>query len=230
MTSPLVPIPFTVTCPFQQVSYDLITDLPIFSGFDSILVVVDHGLTKGVIFSLTMKTASALDIAKIFFNRVYSRFGLYDKIICDRGSQFAFLFAKELGKLLEYSLSLSTAYHPQTDGETECINQKLEVYLQIFCQNYPVLGLTASPPSNSQTITAPILSPTYPHSTSCMTMSLDLSPPSFPKPLFLRSTITSKNSQKPEKKQSPCMILHAKQWKIGTPASSFYLPKKIKCG
>ena len=137
MTPPLVPIPFTVTCPFQQVSYDLITDLPIFSGFDSILVVVDHGLTKGVIFSLTMKTASALDIAKIFFNRVYSRFGLYNKIICDRGSQFVFLFAKELGKLLEYSLSLSTAYHPQTNGETECINQKLEVYLQIFCQNYP---------------------------------------------------------------------------------------------
>ena len=84
-----------------------------------------------------MKTASALDIAKLFYNRVYSRFGLYDKIISDRGPQFASLFAKELGKLLGYSLSLSTAYHPQTDGETECVNQELEVYLRTFCQNDP---------------------------------------------------------------------------------------------
>ena len=136
-TPPLVPIPSTATRPFQQVSCDLITDLPSSSGFDSILVMVDHGLTKGVIFSPTTKTASALDIAKIFYNRVYSRFGLYDKIISDRGPQFASLFARELGKLLGYSLSLSTAYHPQTDGETKRVNQELEVYLQIFCQNDP---------------------------------------------------------------------------------------------
>ena len=136
-TPPLVSIPSTATRPFQQVSCDLITDLPISSGFDSILVMVDHGLTKGVIFSSTTKTTSALDIAKIFYNRVYSRFELYNKVISDRGPQFASLFAKELGKLLGYSLSLLTAYHPQTDGETECVNQELEVYLWIFCQNDP---------------------------------------------------------------------------------------------
>ena len=136
-TLPLVPIPSSAARPFQQVSCDLITDLPPSSGFDSILVVVDHGLTKGVIFSPTTKTASALDIAKLFYNRVYSRFGLYDKIISDRGPQFTSLFAKELGKLLGYSLSLLTAYHPQTDGETERVNQELEVYLWIFCQNDP---------------------------------------------------------------------------------------------
>jgi len=64
---------------------DLITDLPPSSGFDSILVVVDHGLTKGVIFSSTTKTATVADIATLFYNRVYSRFGLYDKVISDRG-------------------------------------------------------------------------------------------------------------------------------------------------
>ena len=84
-----------------------------------------------------MKTATAADIATLFYNRVYSRFGLYDKIISDRGPQFASLFAKELGKLLGYSLALSTAYHPQTDGETERVNQELEVYLQIFCRSDP---------------------------------------------------------------------------------------------
>ena len=135
MTPPLIPIPFTATHPFQQVSCDLITNLPLSSWFDSILVVIDHGITKGVIFLPTTKTASALDITKCFYNRVYSRFGLNDKIISDQGPQFASLFAKELGKLLRYSLTLSTAYHPQTDGETERVNQELEVYLWIFCQN-----------------------------------------------------------------------------------------------
>ena len=137
MAPPLVPIPSTMTRPFQQVSCDLITDFPPSSGFDSILVMVDHELTKGVIFSPTTKTASALNIAKLFYNRVYSRFRLYDKIISDQGPQFTSLFAKKLGKLLGYSLFLSTAYHPQTDGETEHVNQELEVYLWIFCQNDP---------------------------------------------------------------------------------------------
>jgi len=136
-TPPLVPIPSSASRPFQQISCDLITDLPLSFGFDSVLVVVDHGLTKGVIFSPTTKTATAADIATLFYNRVYSRFGLYDKIISDRGPQLASLFAKELGKLLGYSLALSTTYHPQTDGETERVNQELEVYLRIFCQNDP---------------------------------------------------------------------------------------------
>ena len=83
MTPLLVSILSTTTCPFQQVSCNLITNLPTSSGFDSILVMVDHGLTKGVIFSPTTKTAFTLNIAKIFHNRVYSRFGLYDKIISD---------------------------------------------------------------------------------------------------------------------------------------------------
>jgi len=134
-TPPFVPIPSSASCPFQQVSYDLITDLPTSSKFDSVLIMVDHGLTKGVIFSPTTKTATTADITTLFYNRVYSRFGLYDKVISDRGPQFASLFTKELGKLLRYSLALSTAYHPQTDGEMEQVNQELKVYLQIFCQN-----------------------------------------------------------------------------------------------
>jgi len=136
-TPPLVPIPSSVSQPFQQISCDLITDLPLSSGFDSVLVMVDHGLTKGVIFSPTTKTATAADIATLFYNRVYSRFGLYDKVIPDRGPQFASLFSKELRKLLGYSLALSTTYHPQTNSKTEQVNQELEVYLWIFCQNDP---------------------------------------------------------------------------------------------
>ena len=130
---PLLPIPSSYSHPFQQVSYDLITDLPLSDGFDTILVVVDHGLTKGVILCPTKKTIDTAGVASLFFSKVFKRFDLYDKIISDRGPQFASTFTKELGKLLSYQLALSTSYHPQTDGETECVNQEVETYLQIFC-------------------------------------------------------------------------------------------------
>ena len=116
---PLSPIKSIASHPFQQISCDLITDLPISSGFDSLLVVVDHGLTKGVILCPTKKSVSAKGIASLFFHKVFLRFGLFDKVISDRGPQFASSFARELRKLLHYDLSLSTAYHPQSDGETE---------------------------------------------------------------------------------------------------------------
>ena len=133
----LTPIRSSASRPFQQVSCDLITDLPSSAGFDSLLVVVDHGLTKGVILCPTKKNVTAEGIAALFFHKVYLCFGLYDKIISDRGPQFASSFARELGKLLKYDLSLSTAYHPQSDGETERVNQEIETYLRIFCGNNP---------------------------------------------------------------------------------------------
>ena len=134
---PLTPICSSFTCPFQQISCDLITDLPLSMGFDSLLVVVGHGLTKGVILCPTKKTITAEGIANLFFHKVFLRFSLYDKIISDRGPQFASAFAKELRKLLNYNLSLSTAYHSQSNRETERVNQEIETYLWIFCRNNP---------------------------------------------------------------------------------------------
>ena len=134
---PLVPIPSSYPCPFQQISCDLITDLPPSQGFDSLLVVVDHGLTKGVILCPTKKTATAKGIATLFFHKVYTHFGLYEKIISDRRLQFASAFTKELGRILGYNLALSTAYHPQTDGETERVNQEVETYFRMYCGNNP---------------------------------------------------------------------------------------------
>ena len=118
----LTPIRSHASHPFQQVSCNLITNLPASSGFDSLLVMVNHGLTKGVILCPTKKMITTKGVAALFFHKVYLRFGLYDKIISDCGPQFASAFAKELGKLLNYDLSLSTAYHPQSDGEMECVN------------------------------------------------------------------------------------------------------------
>ena len=116
---PLSPIKFFASRPFQQISCDLIMDFPVSSGFDSLLVVVDHGLTKGVILCPTKKSITAKGVASLFFHKVFLRFGLYNKIISDCGLQFASFFTRELERLLKYDLFLSTTYHPQSDGETD---------------------------------------------------------------------------------------------------------------
>ena len=137
-TPPLNPIPATdVHYPFQQVSIDFITDLPESNGYDSIMVVVDHGLTKGVIFIPCNKTIDAPGTAQLYYEHVYRRFGLPTKIISDRGPQFKSAFTAELGRLLGITLNISTAYHPQTDGSTERVNQELELYLRIFIEDQP---------------------------------------------------------------------------------------------
>ena len=76
-------------------------------------------------------------IAQLFFDHVFKHFGLHDTLISDRGLQFASAFARELARLLKYDIHLSTAYHPQTDGQTERTNQEVETYLCIFCTNNP---------------------------------------------------------------------------------------------
>jgi hypothetical protein len=137
VTPPLNPIKSNTTLPFKQLSVDLITDLPLSSGHDSLMVVVDHGLTKGVILVPCSKTIDANGIAQLFFEFVFKRFGLHDTLISDRGPQFASAFARELARILHYDVRLSTAYHPQTDGQTERANQEIETYLRIFCANKP---------------------------------------------------------------------------------------------
>ena len=62
---------------------DLSTDLPLSDGFDSILVVVDHGLTKGVILLPCNKTITAEQVANLLLENLYKRFGLPDEIILD---------------------------------------------------------------------------------------------------------------------------------------------------
>ena len=134
---PLTPIKSHASCPFQQVSCDLITNILTSSGFDSLLVMIDHGLTKGVILCSMNKTITTEGVAALFFHKVYLCFRLYDKIISDQGPQFASAFTKELSKLLNYDLSLSTVYHPQSDGKMEYVNQEVETYLWIFYRSNP---------------------------------------------------------------------------------------------
>jgi transposase InsO family protein len=127
----------TSTKPFANCSMDLITDLPVADGFDSILVVVDKGLSKGVILLPCNKTLTSEATARLLLDNLYKCFGLPDKIISDRGPQFASKAFVELLKLLGIKSALSTAYHPQTDGTTERVNQEVEAYLSIYCASHP---------------------------------------------------------------------------------------------
>jgi hypothetical protein len=76
-------IPSESTRPYSQLSVDLITDLPLSNGLDSIMVVVDHGLTKGVILSPCNKMIIAEGVADLFLERVFTKFGLPEKLISD---------------------------------------------------------------------------------------------------------------------------------------------------
>ena len=140
-THPTIPtlssLPSSCTCPFQQLSVDLITNLLLSNGFDSLLVVVDHSLSKGVILTPCNKTIHAKGVAELFFKNIFLQFGLHDHLISDWGPQFMSTFTTKLACILRYDLKLSTAYHPQMDRETEQVNQEIETYLQIFCQGQP---------------------------------------------------------------------------------------------
>ena len=94
-------------------------------------------LTKGVIYCPCNKDIDVAGVAQLFFSNVFPRFGLHQKIISNRGPQFASAFARELARLLQYDVALSSTYHPQTDGETERVNQELETYLHLFLSNRP---------------------------------------------------------------------------------------------
>ena len=113
------PLAVKTSLPFSSISVDLITGLPDSHRYDSVMVVVDHGLTKGVMYSPCTKNIDADGVAQLFFANVFPQFSLHSKVISDRGPQFASAFAQELTCLLQYNDTLSTVYHPHTDGETE---------------------------------------------------------------------------------------------------------------
>jgi hypothetical protein len=118
--------------PFQTISVDLITDLPVSRGFDSILTVVDHGCSKAAVFLPCQKTIDAIGVALLYAERIFPFYGIPRWVISDRDPRFTAQFTKELCKQLKIDQNLSTAYHPQMDGQSERANQRVEQYLRIY--------------------------------------------------------------------------------------------------
>ena len=116
---------------WTHISVDFIMKLHLAQGYDSILVVVDR-FTKMAHFIPTTEKTSAEGLAQLFRDNIWKLHGLPDSIISDRKPQFMAGIIKELNQMLGIDTKLSTAFHPQIDGQTERINQELEQYLRMF--------------------------------------------------------------------------------------------------
>ncbi|CCO31917.1 Retrotransposable element Tf2 155 kDa protein type 1 [Rhizoctonia solani AG-1 IB] len=117
--------------PWQHVSYDMITDLPKDGQYDCILVIVDS-FTKFVVLVPVSKKLKAPELAEIFLNRVWKQYGLPEKTISDRGTVFNNKFLRALYKRLGIDPHFSSAYHPQSDGQTERVNPTIEHFLRAY--------------------------------------------------------------------------------------------------
>jgi hypothetical protein len=121
--------------PFETISLDFITGLPPSKWrghvYDSILVVVDT-YTKWSTYIPCRKDIDAAQLAEIFFEQIVSHYGMPKHLVSDRGSIFTSKFWSSLCFYLGARRKLSTAFHPQTDGQTERQNQILEYYLRCY--------------------------------------------------------------------------------------------------
>ena len=120
--------------PWSHLTVDFITKLPVVAGKDTVLVVCDR-LSKMTHFVATTEGASAEGLARLFWDNVWKLHRLPESVVSDRGPQFAAELTKELNRMLGIKTKLSTAFHPQTDGQTERMNQELEQYLQFFIEH-----------------------------------------------------------------------------------------------
>jgi len=117
--------------PWQHISMDFKSCPPSRKGFDAVLVIVDR-LGKRPISIPCHKTTTARDLAKLFIANVYRYYGPPETIVSDRGPQFISDFWDEVCHILGIKLKLSSADHPQTDGQTEIVNQYLDQRLRPF--------------------------------------------------------------------------------------------------
>ena len=116
---------------WQEISIDIIGPLPTSNGMDAIVIIADW-FTKMICLKVTMTNVLSEGITKIYRDDIWKLHGIPRKILSDRGLQFTSKFMKEFTRALETKIQLSTAYHPQTDGQIERINQKIGTFLRHY--------------------------------------------------------------------------------------------------
>jgi hypothetical protein len=159
-----LPIPMK---PWSEITMDFITGLPeiIYNGkfVNSILVIVDR-YTKMCRFFPVSTTINAAELAELFHNDIELKYGPPDGIVSDRGPIFTSEFWSQLCYFCKTKLRLSTAFHAQTDGQTERMNQTLEHYLRKFIDDEQFYGQNFSTLPNTAVIMPLTQRLAYPHS------------------------------------------------------------------
>ncbi|KAL2114800.1 hypothetical protein VTJ04DRAFT_2114 [Mycothermus thermophilus] len=155
--------------PWKEVSMDFIVGLPAVEGRDgverdAILVIVDR-FTKKCRFFAVSSTMKSQELAELFHQEIELEYGTPDGIVSDRGSVFTSQFWDDLCYLQRVHRRLSTAFHPQTDGQTERMNQTLVQYLRCFVHDngrtWPALLPEAQAAVNNSINATTHFSPNY---------------------------------------------------------------------
>lgn len=110
---------------------DFIPELPLSNGYDNVLVIVDK-FTKYSIFIPCTTSITEDKTAKLFFKHVIAHFGIPRQVITDRDTRWRNDFWKEICRLMGMKRALTTSFHPQADGQTEILNQSLEIALRAY--------------------------------------------------------------------------------------------------
>jgi len=128
-----LPVPERI---WDDLSLDFITGLPKSQGFETIMVVVGR-LSKYVHFVPLKHPFTARSVAELFVKEIVRLHGVPNSLVSDRDPLFMSQFWQEFFKLQGTKLQMSTAYHPQSDGQTEVVNRCLETYLRCFIADQP---------------------------------------------------------------------------------------------
>ena len=123
----LQPLP-TLAERWDTISVDFVVELPESQGHDMIMVVVDS-ICKCIHVVPTYTIVTASGAARLFLHHIWKAHRLPKNVVSNRRTQFVVEFMSELYRLLGITMSTSTAYHPQTDGQMERVNQELEQYI-----------------------------------------------------------------------------------------------------
>ena len=122
---------FVPDAQWDTLSINFVVKLLESSGHDAVMMVMD-AVSKRVYFILIHTTVTAEGAARLFLYYIWKLHSLPKHIVSNRGSQFVASFTKELYRLLGIRISSSTAWHPQTDGQMEYVNQELDQFLHLF--------------------------------------------------------------------------------------------------
>ena len=136
-----LPIPSQI---WEEISMDFITALPPVGAYTVIMVVVDR-LSKFAHFIPLKADYSSKQVAEAFINHIIKLHSFPKSIVSYRDKVFMSQFWQQLFKMQGTTLSMSSAYHPQSDGQSEVVNKTLEMYLRCFCFDNPKSWLKMLP-------------------------------------------------------------------------------------